>query len=118
MGLRGLVSVDVAWRLIRFSILEAYLGEEIDPGIRRLLAGAVQQHASWLHHHLMTSSSSDLSENMVKASALVVAADAGRCSKRLGGGGAKVLWFYRERAGEWLGRTVRRVVTSMPTWLL
>ena len=63
---------DVAWRLIRFSLFEAYLGEEIDPGIRRLMAGAVEQHASWLHHQLMTSASSDLSENVVKASALVV----------------------------------------------
>ena len=65
--------VDVAWRLIRLSLFEAYLGEEIDPGIRRLLAGAVVQHACWLRRDLNTSGASGVAENLVKASALVVA---------------------------------------------
>ena len=66
-------SSDVAWRLMRFSLFLAYLPEEVDPGLRRLLAGAVAQHAAWLEDALADTPSQHWRRRVLQSSALVVA---------------------------------------------
>ena len=66
-------SSDVAWRVMRLSLLLAYLPEEIDPGLRRLMAGAVHQHALWLQDALSKTPAQHPRRIVLQAAGLVVA---------------------------------------------
>ncbi|MEC7241802.1 MAG: hypothetical protein VXW32_11240 [Myxococcota bacterium] len=72
-GLAWEHSSDVAWRLMRLSLLLAYLPEEIDPGMRRLIAGAAEQHAVWLEDASLETPTRFHRRRVLQSAALVVA---------------------------------------------
>ena len=73
VGVGWIHSSDLAVRVMRWGLISGWLREEIDPGLERLIAGAVLNHARSLEARLSLLSGDEDHRLVVQASGLVVA---------------------------------------------
>jgi len=91
VGIGWVHTTDVAVRVIRWGLILGWVSDEMDPGLRRRLAGAVKNHAELLKSRLSLTPGDEDHRLMVQASGLVVAG---------------LMWPELPNAGEWWSRGV------------
>jgi hypothetical protein len=73
VGIGWVHTTDVAVRVIRWGLILGWVSDEIDPSLRRRLAGAVKNHAEFLKSKLSLSPGDEDHRLLVQAVGLVVA---------------------------------------------
>ena len=91
VGIGWVHTTDVAVRVIRWGLILGWVSDEIDPSLRRRLAGAVSNHAEFLKSKLSLTPGDEDHRLLVQASGLVVAG---------------LMWPELKGAGEWWSRGI------------